>query len=125
MPDRDPDLKVDIRTTPNQALIYRLSGDYNPLHIDPDAAEAAGFPKPILHGLCTYGITCRAVLSAYAEYDAARICEHAVRFSAPVFPGETITVDLWQDGDVVSFEAGVKERGAKVIRAGRARLTET
>lgn len=119
IPSRAPDASVDIPTSPDQALIYRLSGDRNPLHADPGFASAAGFPRPILHGLCTYGITCRAVLTTFADYEPARIKSHAARFSSPVFPGETITVDMWKDGDVVSFEARVKDRGVTVIRNGR------
>ncbi len=119
VPARAPDQSVDIPTRPDQALIYRLSGDRNPLHCDPAVAKAAGFTRPILHGMCTYGITCRAVLQAYAEYDPARFKSHQARFSAPVFPGETITVDLWRDGEVVSFEARVKDRGVTVIKNGK------
>lgn len=117
-PTRAPDQSVDIPTLPNQALLYRLSGDYNPLHADPDFAAQAGFPRPILHGMCTYGITCRAVLQTYAEYDPAKIKRHAARFSSPVFPGETITVDLWKDGNEVSFEARVKSRNVVAVRNG-------
>ncbi len=119
VPTRAPDLSVDIATKPDQALIYRLSGDRNPLHSDPRIAAAAGFPRPILHGLCTYGITCRAVLQEYCGFDPAKIKSHQVRFSSPVFPGETITVDLWKDGDVVSFEARVKSRGVTVVKNGK------
>lgn len=122
VPTRAPDLSVDIATKPDQALIYRLSGDRNPLHSDPRIAAAAGFPRPILHGLCTYGITCRAVLQAYCGFDPARIKSHQVRFSSPVFPGETITVDLWKDGEVVSFEARVKSRGVTVVKNGKTLL---
>lgn len=122
VPTRTPDLSVDIATKPDQALIYRLSGDRNPLHSDPRIAAAAGFPRPILHGLCTYGITCRAVLQAYCDFDPAKIKSHQVRFSSPVFPGETITVDLWKDGDVVSFEARVKSRGVTVVKNGKTLL---
>jgi acyl dehydratase len=118
-PTRAPDLSVDIPTRPDQALIYRLSGDRNPLHCDPEVAKMAGFPRPILHGMCTYGLTCRAVLQTYASFDPARFKSHQARFSSPVFPGETITVDLWRDGDVVSFEARVKDRGVTVIKNGK------
>jgi acyl dehydratase len=121
-PTRAPDRSVDITTRPDQALIYRLSGDRNPLHSDPKIAAAAGFPRPILHGLCTYGITCRAVLQEYCDFDPTKIKSHQVRFSSPVFPGETITVDLWKDGDVVSFEARVKSRGVTVVRNGKTQL---
>lgn len=122
VPTRAPDKTVEIATTPNQALIYRLSGDDNPLHADPAAARAAGFDRPILHGLCTYAICCRAVLAAYCDYDPTLIRHHQVRFSAPVLPGDTITVDLWRDGDEVSFEAHVRARGVTVIRNGLTRL---
>jgi len=122
VPKRPADRSVDIQTLPNQALIYRLSGDRNPLHSDPEFAKRAGFPRPILHGMCTYGITCRAVLQTYAEYDAARFKSHAARFSAPVFPGETITVDLWKDANVISFEARVKSRNVTVIKNGKTEL---
>ena len=118
VPGRAPDLSLDFQTRPDQALIYRLNGDRNPLHSDPDVARAAGFARPILHGLCTYGITCRAVLQAVLDYDADQILSHQVRFSAPVFPGDTITVDLWKDGKQISFEARVKDRGVTVIKNG-------
>jgi len=119
VPTRAPDRSIDLVTAPGQALIYRLSGDRNPLHADPEFAKRAGFPRPILHGLCTYGITCRAVLQTYADYDAAAFKSHAARFSSPVFPGETITVDLWQDGAVISFEARIKARNVTCIRNGK------
>ena len=122
VPERAPDLSLDFPTRPDQALLYRLSGDRNPLHADPAFAAKAKFSRPILHGLCTYGICCRAVLQAFADFDPARLKSHQVRFSAPVFPGETITVDLWRDGDVVSFEARVKERDVLVIKNGKALL---
>jgi acyl dehydratase len=123
IPQRAPDATVDIPTRPDQALIYRMSGDRNPLHCDPAVAKAAGFPRPILHGLCTYGITCRAVLQTYADYDPTRFKSHQARFSSPVFPGETISVDLWKDGPVVSFEARVTDRGVTVIKNGKSVLT--
>ena len=119
VPLRAPDRTVDITTRPDQALIYRLCGDRNPLHSDPEFAKRAGFPRPILHGMCTYGITCRGVLQTYADYDPAAFRQHAVRFSSPVYPGETVTMDLWKDGDVISFEARVKSRDVTVIKSGR------
>ena len=119
VPTRKPDISVPIETRPDQALLYRLNGDRNPLHSDPDVAKRAGFPRPILHGLCTYGITCRAVLQEICDYDPEQILSHQARFSAPVFPGDIVTVDLWKDGDVVSFEARVLDRGATVIRNGK------
>ncbi len=122
VPDRAPDREVDITTRPDQALIYRLSGDRNPLHSDPEFARMVGFPRPILHGLCTYGITCRAVMSAYCDHDASKIASHDVRFSSPVFPGETVSVQMWRDGNVISFEARVKTRDVVVIKNGKSVL---
>jgi acyl dehydratase len=118
IPSRKPDLSVEIPTREDQALLYRLNGDRNPLHSDPDSAKRSGFPRPILHGLCTYGITCRAVLQAITGYDPDQILSHQARFSAPVFPGDTITVDLWKDGRNISFEARVAARNATVINNG-------
>jgi len=122
VPDRAPDQSLDFPTKPDQALIYRLSGDRNPLHADPAFAKMAGFDRPILHGLCTYGVTCRAVMQAFTDMDPNKIKSHQIRFSSPVFPGETITVDLWRDGDVVSFEARVKDRGVTVAKNGKSVL---
>jgi acyl dehydratase len=119
MPTRSPDKSVDITTRPDQALVYRLCGDRNPLHSDPEFAKRAGFPAPILHGMCTSGITCRGVLQTYADYDANAFTQHAVRFSSPVFPGETVTMEMWKDGNVISFEAKVKSRNVTVIKSGR------
>ncbi|MGZ6020149.1 MAG: MaoC/PaaZ C-terminal domain-containing protein [Phenylobacterium sp.] len=118
IPARKADLSVDIETREDQALLYRLNGDRNPLHSDPESAKRSGFPRPILHGLCTYGITCRAVLQAITGYDPDQILSHQARFSAPVFPGDTITVDLWKDGRDISFEARVAARNATVIKNG-------
>jgi acyl dehydratase len=118
IPSRKADLSVDISTREDQALLYRLNGDRNPLHSDPESAKRSGFPRPILHGLCTYGITCRAVLQAITGYDPDQILSHQARFSAPVFPGDTITVDLWKDGKNISFEARVAARNATVIKNG-------
>ena len=119
VPGRAPDKIVDITTRPDQALVYRLCGDRNPLHSDPEFAKRAGFPKPILHGMCTYGITCRGILQTYADYDPNAFKQHAARFSSPVYPGETVTMELWKDGNVISFEAKVKARGVTVIKSGK------
>jgi acyl dehydratase len=119
VPARAPDRSIEMSTRPDQALIYRLCGDRNPLHSDPEFARRAGFPRPILHGMCTYGITCRGILRTYADYDPAAFRQHAARFSAPVYPGETVTMDLWKDGRVISFEARVKARQVTVIRSGK------
>jgi len=119
VPARKADLSIDIATREDQALLYRLNGDRNPLHSDPQSAQRSGFPRPILHGLCTYGITCRAVLQAITGFDPDQILSHQARFSAPVFPGDTISVDLWRDGAVISFEARVAARNATVIKNGK------
>ncbi len=96
-PDSTPEHEVTYQTREDQALTYRLSGDRNPLHSDPwFATELAGFPKPILHGLCTYGFTCRALLHALADSDPARFVSMDSRFTSPVFPGEALTVRMWQ-----------------------------
>lgn len=122
IPDRAPDASCELSTRDDQALIYRLSGDRNPLHADPGFAEAAGFPKPILHGLCTYGVACRAVLQTICDYDHTKIRTFDARFSAPVFPGETIITDMWVDANVVSYRCRLKEREAVVINNGRCEL---
>ena len=118
VPERTADLSVEIPTRPGLGLLYRLNGDLNPLHVDPESARRSGFSRPILHGLCTYGITCRAVLQHVADFDAAAIYSHQVRFAAPVYPGETISIDMWIDGREISFEASAKERNVKVIKNG-------
>ncbi|GAA3103932.1 MaoC family dehydratase [Nonomuraea salmonea] len=108
-------------TYPEQALIYRLSGDYNPLHSDPEFAARAGFDRPILHGLCTYGLTGRALLHAVAGSDPARFKAMSGRFSSPVFPGESLTVSIWADGTNVLFRTA-KDDGTVVIDRGRATI---
>lgn len=119
VPRRAPDRSIDFPIRPDQALIYRLSGDRNPLHSDPEFARLAGFHKPILHGMCTYGLTCRAVLQTYADYDPSAFHRHRARFSAPVFPGEMITINLWKDGNSISFEAHIRERQITVVKNGQ------
>lgn len=121
-PDREPDHRLTYATRPEQALLYRLSGDRNPLHSDPAFAARAGFPRPILHGLCTYGVTGRALLHTLAGSDPARFAAMSGRFSAPVFPGEALTVSMWVDGDRARFRTAkddgtvVIDRGSVVIR---------
>ena len=122
LPQSAPARHIDIRTAANSALIYRLSGDRNPLHADPKAAAAGGFKTPILHGLCTYGVAARAVIKACCDNDPARLRGIQVRFSSPVFPGETIRTELWPDGNQVSFRARVVERDVVVLNNGLARL---
>ena len=124
MPERAPDLICDLPTRPEMALIYRLSGDINPLHADPESARSAGYPRPILHGLATMGVAGHALLKSVCDYDPARLTAMSVRFSAPVFPGETIRTEIWQgsgkDDGVVSFRARVKERDVVALNHGRA-----
>jgi acyl dehydratase len=122
MPGRAPERQCDLPTLPQAALIYRLSGDYNPLHADPDVAAQAGYPRPILHGLCTLGVAGYAVLKTCCGYEPARMTSLSVRFTAPVYPGETIRTEMWRDGAVVSFRARVLERDAVVLNNGRADL---
>jgi acyl dehydratase len=120
LPERASDMVIDINTLPQAALIYRLSGDYNPLHADPAAAHAAGYEQPILHGLCTFGIAGRAILLACCDNEPARLKEIRARFSAPVFPGETISTEMWRDGKTTSFRARALPRNVVVLNHGRA-----
>ncbi len=122
LPERAPDLVVALETRPDQALLYRLSGDRNPLHADPALARRVGFPAPILHGLCTYGTACRAVLQSVCGYDHTRITGFDVRFSSPVYPGETIATELWVDGKIVSFRCRAVVRDVTVINNGKCTL---
>jgi len=122
IPDRAPDLVVSATTQPNQALFYRLCGDRNPLHADPAFAKAAGFPRPILHGLCTYGHAVRAVVTGACEHDPARVAHIEARFTAPVFPGETIQTEIWRDGRTISFRARLRDREARVLDHGLVKL---
>jgi acyl dehydratase len=122
LPDRAPDGSVTLPTVPQQALIYRLSGDYNPLHAEPAMAQRVGFDRPILHGLATFGVATHALLKGVCGYDPDRLGSIAGRFTAPVFPGESFATDWWVDGDVVSFRARAVERDVVAIGNGRATL---
>jgi acyl dehydratase len=122
IPERAPDLTCDLASRPEAALIYRLSGDPNPLHVDPAVAQAAGFARPILHGLATFGMAGHAILKGLCDYDASRLAAIACRYSAPVYPGETIRTEMWRDGSIVSFRARVIERDVVAINNGRAEL---
>lgn len=121
-PRREADLVCDIKTRPDQALLYRLNGDRNPLHADPLVARDAGFERPILHGLCSYGIACHAILKTICEYDHTLIAEFDARFSQPVLPGDVVTTEMWQEGNAVSFQCSVAERGVTVVKNGRCTL---
>src|ERR1700754_4399200 len=122
-PDREPDIQVVYETRPEQALIYRLSGDRNPLHVDPKLAARGGFTPPILHGLWTYGVTGRALLQALCDGDPARFGSMSGRFSRPVWPGEALTVSVWrQDGSDTALFQTTKDDGTVVIDRGRMRV---
>jgi acyl dehydratase len=119
VPDRGCDAEIALPTLERQALIYRLSGDYNTLHADPAVARAAGFTRPILHGLCTYGMAAHALLRTVCRYDAARIRSVAVRFTAPVTPGETVRFQFWDAGrGTFHLRAVVDARNAIVLNNG-------
>jgi acyl dehydratase len=123
LPERATDYTCDLPTRPETALIYRLSADRNPLHSDPAVAKAAGYPRPILHGLATFGVAGHAVLKTLCGYDPSRLTAIAGRFSSPVYPGETIRTEMWRDGGVVSFRARVVERDVVAINNGRAEIS--
>jgi acyl dehydratase len=119
-PDRAPDHQVTYQTRPEQALVYRLSGDRNPLHVDPKFAARGGFDRPILHGLCTYGVTGRALLHVLCDSDPARFGSMSGRFSRPVWPGEALTVSVWRpDGSDTALFQTTKDDGTVVIDRGR------
>ena len=118
-PDRAPDHTVNLETRPEQALIYRLSGDRNPLHVDPKFAARGGFDRPILHGLCTYGVTGRGLLHALCGSDPARFGSMYGRFSRPVWPGDTLTISIWETGDGAALFQTARPDGTVVIDRGR------
>ena len=121
MPQTAPDVTIELPTRADAALLYRLSGDLNPLHIDPQVAVKAGFPRPILHGLATYGNACRGLLAQFCGHEASRLKSIRARLSAPVFPGETLVLACWRLADgAVAFRADAKERDVQVLANGYA-----
>lgn len=118
IPKTEPDIICDLSTLPQQALLYRLSGDNNPLHASPEVAHAAGFKAPILHGLCTFGVATHALLKSCCDYDTSRFKRMRLRFSAPVYPGETIRTEIWQNGNEMAFRCKSLEQDKVVINNG-------
>lgn len=123
LPDTAPQFVCELPTLPQAALIYRLSGDYNPLHADPAHAKSVGFDRPNLHGWCTLGVAAHALLKTLCDYDPSRLKALAVRYSAPVFPGETLRTEMWLNGNIVSFRTLVPARdNIVVLNHGRAEI---
>lgn len=122
VPEREPDAVIDLPTRPEQALYYRLNGDHNPLHVDPAIAAKAGFARPILHGLCTFGVVGHALLKSLCEYDAEKFGRMDLRFSAPVFPGETIRTEIFLEVGGAAFQARAVERNTVVASNGMFRF---
>ena len=125
-PETAPDVTLDFTLRPEAAFIYRLSGDINPLHVDPDVAAKAGFTKPIMHGLGTYGVACRGLVKAFCDYDPARFKSISARFSAPAYPGDVIRLECWRGGagdaaGNIAFRARVPARDVTVLSHGHAR----
>jgi hypothetical protein len=125
LPDRSPDSSIRLTTLARAALIYRLSGDYNPIHADPAIARKAGFERPILHGLCSLGVATRAVVQACCDDQPERLRALQLRFTSPVYPGDTLVTDIWRDEEVVSFRCRVAERHVVVLNNGRALVAAT
>jgi acyl dehydratase len=114
-PERSPDGVIESRSFPQQALLYRLNGDKNPLHADPDFAAMGGFDRPIIHGLCSYGITLKAIVDRVLDGDVTRVARYAARFAGVAFPGETYVTAYWREGETIFLQAKAKERDALVI----------
>jgi acyl dehydratase len=123
VPERAPDLEINVDIPDNAALLYRLNGDLNPLHVDPRAAGKSGFDRPILHGLCSFGYAGYAIVAAIDPSLASALSAIAARFSAPIFPGETITVQMWRNDAEIRFRGLVASRGAIILDNGMARLS--
>jgi acyl dehydratase len=114
-PDRAPDLEVESKTLPQQALLYRLSGDKNPLHADPEFAKMGGFDTPILHGLCSFGIVCKAAVDNALGGDVSKVARYQARFAGVFFPGETMVTSVWREGGQLLIASKSKEREAPVL----------
>jgi acyl dehydratase len=114
-PSRAPDLTVESKTLPQQALLYRLSGDKNPLHADPSFAKMGGFDTPILHGLCSFGIVCKAAVDHALAGDVTRVARYQARFAGVFFPGETMVTSIWREGSRLLVASKSKERGTPVL----------
>lgn len=123
VPARVPDFVCDLPIPGNAALLYRLNGDRNPLHADPEAARSAGFPRPILHGLCTFAIAGHAILRECCDYDDSKVKHMRVRFTAPAFPGETLRTEIWRDSGAF-FRSRVVERSVVVLDGGRVEFND-
>jgi acyl dehydratase len=122
VPEGAPHRTCDLPTPPNLALLFRLNGDENPLHADPERAKVAGFPRPILHGVANFGIAAHAILRTVADYRPERLASIEARFARPVYPGETIRTEMWLDGEKISFQCRVIERNEIVVTNGLATL---
>lgn len=122
LPQRAADRVLDRATTTNQSLLYRLSVDPNPLHADPAVARKAGFERPIMHGMATFGLLGMILVCEFCEFDTARLAEMRARFTAPLYPGETLRCEFWQEDGLIRFRASVAERNAIVLDRGLARV---
>ncbi len=125
IPQKSPDFTFEAPTHPNQAALYRMSGDRNPLHIDPAVAKMVGFKEPILHGLCTYGVTCRRFVQEVLPGDSGRVKSYSARFSSPVIPGETLQIKAWNSGPSLYVLEVYNPKGEAVIRNGVIESKET
>ncbi|MFP6655315.1 MAG: MaoC family dehydratase, partial [Myxococcota bacterium] len=120
--ERAPDLVVDSPTTAHQALLYRLSGDKNPLHVDPVFAKKGGFETPILHGLCSFGVVCKSVVDSALDGDVSRVAGYSTRFAGVVFPGETIQTSMWREDGQILLSAKTVKRDSPVMTNAVIRL---
>ena len=118
MPERAPDRVIEVPTLDRQALLYRLNGDYNPLHSDPEVAKQAGFDRPIMHGLGSMGIVCHALVRAYCNGEPERVTAMSLRFASPFYPGETMALECFEESTGIRFRARAKERDRVVLDLG-------